>query len=426
MVIARSEPNAIYLSGLSNGRAAFLLDATLVFVPLAAGLFNVLLGPLTVLLVFGSAVLLAWSRLDRMPAALFRSWPILLLPAFALLSLFWSQDPAATARYGTLYAITIAVGFMIGGCLDRSAVLIGAFASYSSFLIAGLVYGSSVNVGYGTGIVAFTGLAPSKNMAGSTAAIGLMLALTTAAWAITTRKLLLLLAALAMIAVAGWMLVAAQSTGSIIGGALAVFCMTLWLLSKRLSRQTRSAILVTFLIFVIALALLHDQWMPQIFDAVLAGSGKDAGLTGRVELWRKADELIARRPFAGAGFAAFWQPGNLDAEALWRQFMIDNRTGFNFHNTPREILVHMGWSGAVLYLTIGATALITLMMRAMLVPDAARIFFCAWMVYFVIRLPFESMGLAQMHPETILAAIAMTMAFAPELIGKFRAAAARS
>ncbi|WP_394729163.1 O-antigen ligase family protein [Altererythrobacter sp. GH1-8] len=409
-VVSR-QPNAVYLNDLKSGQGALVTDALLAALPIFACLFNSMLGPLSVLLVFGSAVLTAWLRMEKLPTALARAWPIILIPAFALTSYLWSLDPGATARYGILFTITVASGVLMATCLDRRAVLIGVMLAYAAFVIAGFLVGDTKRDGT-TGEVAFIGIAASKNMAGSSAAICVLLSIACMSLAHQIRSFGLLVTAIILMPLALYSLYMALSAGALIGGGAAVICLMMWITSQRLPRQARASILIIISIMVLAALATMELWLPLVFEFVITGSGKDAGLTGRVELWRKADQLIAQRPFLGQGFAAFWVQGNLDAEAIWREFFILNRTGFNFHNTAKEILVSLGWVGLVLFVTIGLIALGALIWRTMVRPDPARIFFCGWMVYWTLRTYFESMGMAQMYAETILTYAALTLGFA--------------
>jgi len=287
----------------------------------------------------------------------------------------------------------------------------GVMLGYAGFLFSGILIGETKRDGT-SGEVAFIGVAASKNMAGSSGAIGVLLALACMSLAKQIRSLGLLVLAGVLLPVALYSLYKALSAGALIGGGAAVLCILMWLTSQRLPRQARASILIVISVIVVAALATVEFWLPLMFELLITGSGKDAGLTGRVELWRKADQLIEQRPVLGLGFAAFWVPGNFDAEALWREFLIFNKTGFNFHNTAKEILVSLGWVGFGLFVTIVSVSLGTLIWRSMVRPDPSRIFFCAWMVYWILRTYFESMGMAQIYAETILTYAALTLGFA--------------
>ena len=408
--MATTAPAQHQFSAVHSRHGGAAVDVALVAVPLLAVLFNSQIASATVLIVFASLAAMIWLRLDRLPVTIARAWPVLLIPAFALLSTLWSDLPSATVRYGFLYLITIALGICIGGMLERRALLIGLFAVFTFYNLAGFLFGGSVSVGVEQDS-AFSGLAPSKNMAGNTAAVGLMLCLAVLSLAMQRRRMFLFVLALAMLPLSAWLLWSSLSTGALVSGTAAIFCLIVWLASQRMPVQFRGAVLATVGLALIAALLTRDIWLPALFDMVLSGSGKDAGLTGRVDLWRKADALIARQPWLGHGYAAFWIPGNLDAEAFWREFGIKARVGFNFHNTPREVLVSLGYVGAALLGTVVLVGTLISFVRTMVRPDPTRIFFCAWLVYTLIRAYFESLGVAQMNIDALLGSAALALAF---------------
>src|SRR5581483_2182010 len=74
---------------------------------------------------------------------------------------------------------------------------------------------------------------------------------------------------------------------------------------------------------------------------------KDPTFTGRTYLWYRAEPVIQQKPLLGHGFAAFWRPGSIDAEGLWRWAGVKHTVGFNFHNTFIETLVQLGIVGLV-------------------------------------------------------------------------------
>jgi exopolysaccharide production protein ExoQ len=98
---------------------------------------------------------------------------------------------------------------------------------------------------------------------------------------------------------------------------------------------------------------LGDEW-SNFLTSVL---GKDATMTGRTLLWQMALDQIARRPFYGTGYYAFWLQGNPLAEAIWRHFDVYSRSGFSFHDTYLEFAVELGWIGVAVLVVMLAQAL---------------------------------------------------------------------
>ena len=160
--------------------------------------------------------------------------------------------------------------------------------------------------------------------------------------AIEDRRLFRALLALAVAAVHGYALIEARSAGALIGIAAAVSCFMFFLALRPLSVPTRiittgfAAICALLTVVVFGGTVIEDTMT--LFD-------KDPTLTGRTYLWERAGDFIADNPVLGKGFAAFWLQGIPDAEGLWEYAGIASRSGFNFHNSIIEILVHLGWLG---------------------------------------------------------------------------------
>ena len=381
-------------------RRSSFWEIALVAAILGAILFNLLIGPLTPMIIILSLPAFVLLRWEMVPGLLRSSWPLLLIPGFAIASALWSDLPGTTARYGVLYLLTAVSGIIMGGAFRPNNVLIGMFSAFIVYGILSFLSFRFVPWG-GAGGQAFAGLAGSKNSAGDIAALTVLTAAATLALGITERNIRGVIAPVLIIPIGLFCLWASHATGALISFVIAFFCMTLWWLSRRLPYQARASILVATA-FVLALALVTmDLWLPPLFDLVLAESGKDAGLTGRVDLWRKADELIAERPWIGLGYNAFWIHGNLDAEALWRLLGIASRSGFNFHNTPREVLVHLGVVGLFVFVVVGIVGVIRLFAKTMARPSSGLIYQCGLVVFFLPKLPFEVVGFGTMHFSTI-------------------------
>jgi exopolysaccharide production protein ExoQ len=375
-------------------------EVALVASILAAILFNLVIGPLTPIIIILSLPAFMILRWEMIPGLLRSSWPLLLIPGFAIASTLWSDLPGTTARYSVLYLLTAMSGVIMGGAFRPPSVLVGMFIAF--FLYGILTFLSFRFVSWsGPGGLAFAGLAGSKNAAGDIAALTLLTAAATIALGASERKARWVTLSLLLLPVALFCLWASHATAALISCFLALSCMMLWWASRALSYQTRVLILLV-MIFAIGLALATlNLWLPPLFDLVLAESGKDADLTGRIDLWRKSDELIARRPWLGVGYNAFWVHGNLDAEALWRLLGISTRSGFNFHNTPREVLVHLGVVGLILFTTVALIGVFRLFAKTMAQPTPGLIYQCSLIVFFLPKLPFEVIGFGTMHFSTI-------------------------
>lgn len=392
-------------TGVGLGRESPVIDLLIVAVPIAALLFNLLIGPLSPILVIGTVGAYFLLRYERLSTVLGSTWPLLLLPLFCLASVLWSEVPAATVRYGILYLVTVLAAILIGAGTSRDSALKGLQLVFSAYLILSLLLGRWVN--WADGSYAFAGLAGSKNSAGDAAGIGLLISATTLFWAIGQRKLGWGLIAILTIPVALYSLVFAKSTGALLTAGVALVSLLIWSISRRFALTTRAVLFGITLFGTIVVLATTPFWVELVFDTVLVASGKDDNLTGRGDLWQVADRLIAQRPTLGLGYNAFWVQGNLDAERLWRLLGIRSGSPFNFHNTARDILVNIGIVGLVLYVIVWLATSIRLLWRTMLLPDYFGIFCSAMLVFVAPRLYFELVGFSNMHFPTMILLISL-------------------
>ncbi len=376
------------------------IDTAMVAVVFGAILFNLKIGPLTVLLVTGTVGAYILLRWERLPGVLQDCWPLLLMPLFAMLSALWSDVPLITLRYGLLYLITCTAGILIGAGLRRDAYVNGYFAAFAAYSIAAVLFGRMVAWGDGAGD-AFAGLAGSKNTAGDMAGVATMSTLVFAAYMYSKRRTVLALSALGLLPVLAGILWFSRATGALIASVMAATFVTMWIVSRVLPRQARGGIFIGVSVVTLIAVLTQQWWLGPIFDLVLDASGKDAGLTGRKDLWQFGDRLIEERPGLGLGYNAFWLQDSLDAQYLWNLMGIASRQGFNFHSTPMEILIHLGWAGLVLglLLLIGGSA--SLVWRSIDKPYFASILACGLLAFFAVKMPFEVVAFSPMHFSTV-------------------------
>ncbi|MEL7519020.1 MAG: O-antigen ligase family protein, partial [Pseudomonadota bacterium] len=318
---------------LAPHRASPLMEIVLVATPFLAILFQLVIGSLTPILVIatcGAFILLRWERLYSIFA---NCWPLFLLPLYALLSVLWSDDPATTLRYGTLYLATVLAAVFLGAGIEKLNFLKGIFIAFAIYMAFALIFGRTGYV-FGRG-AAFVGLLGSKNASGDIGALTFLTSTLMLIWSLANRQFVWAGMAVVVLAMGAYALVASLATGALIATIVALPCMLAWIASRQFDLRVRTSIFVLAIVgLIVALATLN-YWLPPLFDMVLENSGKDQGLTGRDVIWAKADELIAARPWFGQGYRSFWVHNNLDAEFIWRYMAIGSRSGFNFHHTPR-------------------------------------------------------------------------------------------
>lgn len=405
MATPRTESLQIELTGW--------FDAAWAAISVALVLFSPLIGSAIVLLVPGMIALYAIVRAPLLAQVVGRASPLLLLPLFAIASTIWSIEPRYSAYYGTQYLITILLGILLGAGTDRRQLLFGVFAAFAVHGAASFIWGDYVGWGGGrlSGTnVAFAGLMAGKNAAADAAAIGALIGCATMGLALAERRVALLAAAVATVGLQGWILLHAESTGALVCLIIAAALLVALILTRPLTAASRTALFLIAITLFAALIATQELWLKPLTALVLEATHKDEGLTGRAFIWARAQIMIDKNPVLGLGYSAFWIKGNVEAEGIWRFMGIANRSGFNFHNTPREILVHLGIVGLAIYGVVVALLASTTVFRAVRTPDYVAIFFCAYIGYVAARLTVETQGFTPFTHSTVMIAAALASA----------------
>ena len=300
--------------------------------------------------------IVACPRADRCLGMMFRSPGLWLIPSYALVSVVWSQAQESTARAGVELLLTVGIASLTAGFLRPR--------EFVSAMSVSLLFGAVLSLAFGrygtdgmTGTIVFLGIFDSKN----TMALFMSFLAIVSGSVVFDRgqpPLLRLLAILSFLLSLSLLLLA-HSVGALLttGGSLAVLVVTA--IFSRLRHRERllilagAATIIVPVVVVVVLLALNGTLGQEASDFIIQVLGKDPTMTGRTVLWRIALTEIAKRPFFGVGYYAFWLQGNLLAEAIWRQFSIQSRMGFSFHNTFIEFAVELGWVGvAVLAVTL--------------------------------------------------------------------------
>jgi len=316
----------------------------LTFGALAALVLNAMLGPLAALTFMACGGLLIVSNVPASLDSLQRWWFVLLLPAYCLLTALWSQYPANSLRAGTQLMFTAIVAVVITGRLSTAALMRLLFIVYGIGVIASVLFGRT---GLGG---SWLGIFGSKNAFAAHIAVFALIALAVAADGKSPRLLRALGAAGAL--ASGPLLILAQSAGATMMVAPCVAIIILSLLSARLNGMQKLFMFAMLAIIAAALTLLVVTMGDTLLAEILEGSGKDATLTGRTDLWATGFSYIAERPLQGLGYRSFWVIGFAPAEELWSMFDVPSGAGFNFHNTYISNAVEIGLVGLSLQIAI--------------------------------------------------------------------------
>lgn len=287
-----------------------------------------------------------------------RAWPAVLawacIVSLAFASKYWSIDPSMTGR--RVIAMIISGSFAMylgttfhGHCLPRllthCAFIMGLLSILMVFAVPSIGVHQDVNAGM------WRGIWYEKNQMGMVMAAGGTAA---AAWAASedrrwkTPLLTILLCFL--------LVLAARSKTSLLCIMLGVGMVgALWTLKRGGPALAVAAVWMG----VVGGAAGWWLWTYESAE-ILAALGKDPSLTGRTGIWDALFVKIAERPWTGYGYNAFW---GLDSEpALWVRY----QTGWvvpSAHNGWIDLLVQLGWPGAILVGTIMTSSYVMTLLR---------------------------------------------------------------
>ena len=261
-------------------RDAEWIDVAIVALILGALLFYQVLAQLAPILMLSGTAIMVLLRWDRLPRAFATSWPLLCLPALCAASAAWSDVPTTTLYYATLYTATALAGILIGSTLNRNAYIEGFFIAFALFSISCLLFGRWV--GHNNGGVAFAGLVGSKNTMGDMAAVGVIVTLAFISLKLNQRKLVTAALASPFVLLLAGQLVLSKATGALIAGFAGSALLVMWVVSRRLEIQVRSALLAASVEMGAVLGKV-----PQEGRAHLRAYARDIGLAFQI-----ADDLL--------------------------------------------------------------------------------------------------------------------------------------
>lgn len=382
-------PRAAVQSGARNlrgggGETPWLIDVALVW--MICGMYLGLLGPISPLMVMSGAMALLYLK----PTAyldVLKAWPLLLVAALGPLSALWSDEPAVSFRYGLQLAITIVSVMIAVSAAGATRYLKSIFIATSIILVLSLVSGRQGQSVAGPVLIGILG---SKNAMGALCMLSVCASLSIMMSSSQPPALRYMSAAMA--ALAGAVLVKTAASGAALGTIMFVGVAATMVVASRLPRGSVWVATLLLMMLLLPLWLVRDEivslWEWFILDVL----GKDTGLTGRDYLWAHADALIAEKPILGRGYRSIWLGQGYETIGLLRWAGLQSGAGFNFHNTPRDILVDFGFVGAIVIFGAIGVGVARLVARAITQPtNAALIFLAAIATVSAIRSVFETL-----------------------------------
>lgn len=309
-----------------------------------------------------------------------RWWPLMLLPIFCLMSFIWSDLPAVSARYGFQFLFTVFLAIFFAQMLGPRRFAIALFISMFAFCLASIASNKQGFSDTGLVLVGFTG---SKN-----AMAGVAQLLFAPALALLFDKgapRIIRMASVPGMLVALYIIGTVQSAGAIL---MLVICTTVFMGLMFLRHLTPAARMGSVLAGVLILSPLAfatteiEAMIDTIRTDVLR---KDEGLTGRSYLWSIADDLISRRPILGYGYQSLWNSDGPETTGILRWANLTSGSGFNFHNTYRQIGVDVGLVGVAIFVVTMLITLLAGIKRVILRPTVFNALYFSFFVAVMIR-----------------------------------------
>jgi exopolysaccharide production protein ExoQ len=268
-----------------------------------------------------------------------------LLALLAIASSLWSIDPSLTLRRSIPFALTGLFGVYFASRFPQQrqlAILRRSLVILALATVAFALFLPAIGLDHSPGHAAdWQGVFTQKN------ACGRIMVLATAVILFDERLTLSRLSSLALFV---FVLIMSGSRGAwIIEAAL----LLLWLVlrfARRSSPRARTLLAVAAPASAFSLAVLALFAVPRLAPLF----GRDATLSGRTAIWAQVLSSIARHPFLGYGYEAFWR--GMQGPSL----QISSSVHFvvvHAHNGFLEIALELGAAGLLLFLLAGLRAL---------------------------------------------------------------------
>jgi O-antigen ligase len=295
--------------------------------------------------IYAVTVLLLLPRARSVIEAVSENWPLALPCLAAGASILWSIAPDITARrcigllFTSLFGVYLYERYSLSTILRLLAAACGAITllSYTTVM---LFPATGITPMDGT----WRGIFPQKNALGQCVFLGI-LSLTLISFD-TAKQQAVRYAGLILSAVMLWYSGSRTPLIALVGTVPILLSVR----SFRLGATTGAAFslfILTAAYFGGALALLNAE---NVLDLL----GKDASLTGRIELWAMAEAAIAERPWLGYGYGAFWETPDGPSRAIWEIIGWDAP---NAHNGYMDLILNIGVLGPALLLVVVGTSI---------------------------------------------------------------------
>jgi len=272
--------------------------------------------------------------------------PVLLFLALAIASAIWSDYPGISLRRSGTAITTALWGAYLASRFGLRDVIV--LIAESIFIIAvgsmllGLTFHETaidlVNVNGPDSTIGWRGILDGKNTLGIVMATGMstMTYLIISPGTRSRDKVLWIIGILLCAA----LLYLSQSRTSWVAGMVGVIvCVVARGMYRRPAITTVVMAWLVLLGVPLALFILND------LSTLTSLIGKDATLTGRVDLWQIVLPYGDKRPWLGYGYSAFWHEDSPRTQEIWR--ILNSYKPPHAHNGWIETYLELGWLGCI-------------------------------------------------------------------------------
>jgi exopolysaccharide production protein ExoQ len=286
---------------------------------------------------------LIWSRIRMVLSFAWHFKALTVLGLLAFFSCLWSQEPTRSFLFG---------GFYLAGTLFAYSLVI----RFKPEELMALMTTTGVALSI-LGLLLITlfpryGISAGTDVARSNAWIGIFLDRTSAAkcFVFLLSPVLaawgkrLSVARIGYVVLLILMIIKAKSVTPILVLLLYVMFLVALRLGRRAGQKVSMAVMGIGIVFVILITPVAIEAIPAILEAF----GRDATLSGRTGIWSALMVSVSKSPVLGYGFYAFW----LALKGESANVILATHWTFGYaHNGMMEVLLQLGWFGAIVFLT---------------------------------------------------------------------------
>lgn len=259
---------------------------------------------------------------------------VILFPVVVLLSAIWSLVPSQSLWYALQMCMTAGTGIFVGIAATPRQIVRGIFVGTSFTIVASVITGRQGASAAGHVLVGITGGKTAIGM------VGAMLVGAGVAIIFDRRQPLSFRLLSLPLTPVGFYVARHVEAASAAVCAIALPIAFFGLFSLRyFNHAGRWMLVILFLVLAIPLTIVVSATdLSQNADQkILRFFNKDRTLTGRTNLWAKADYWIEQSPIVGYGYRAFWASDSSDSLGLLHRMRLTDARGFQLHNTIKEI-----------------------------------------------------------------------------------------